>query len=231
MKRLFPLLLLICAIGADAAALPIGSDANWSTDLFLRNTAGVPVSQKIGHLTYSNPGFDPIVIEPVITLAPGETRRIVKASRNFDRGMWILDVDPRVDASAYLSFNDVTKFEVLAVQRPLVATGDSANFYRVATSFDPPTGTYPVVMNTGKTPVQIEFQTYGPKGEVLGDQSVTASPGITLSGILALAPDGASVRACLGACGIGAGAAGAPVYVFAVVGPPSGSTQMVRYPQ
>src|SRR4051812_35559174 len=109
------LLLALFALQTFAAVVPIGANGDWSTDLWLRNKSADVVTQKLGHLTFTRPGFDPVVIETTITLKPGEQRRFTKVEQSYDSGLWVLQVDARLEASVFLSFRgNVARFDLNA---------------------------------------------------------------------------------------------------------------------
>jgi len=213
--------------------VPIGADANWTTDGIFRNVSDHPITQKVGYLTFTHPypGFDPIIVEPTITLAPGETRRIVDMQQRFDRGRnYILPIQDGLEASVFLKFiPGTTRFEVSNVNAHLTQVGPGLDFARIATSYDPPMGTFILVMNTSSGGMLMANRLFGPTREVIGEEYTTVPAGISLYGIQHEMKDGGSVRVCINACGVGAPGTVSPVYVFAIMGPPDGGTQAVRY--
>lgn len=228
MRKLLLLLTLALALATNAAVLPIGANGDWTTDLWLRNPSSSTITQKIGHLTFTKPGFDPIVLESSVTLKPNETRRIKRVDQLYDQGLWILSVDPKLESSAFLTYRGIiARFEVEGVNSAIFLPGDHEDFYRVA--IDAGTGTFPVLMNQG-TQAQVELKLIGPDGSsVLSDSFVQAPPGVSLWSIPAQAPDGATLRICHTACGVGVPAPGSTIFAFVVTGPPDGGTQAVRY--
>lgn len=223
--------------------VPVGADGGWTTDGWFLNTSSESVTQKIGHLTFTKSGFDPIVIEPTITLLPGEQRRLVNMNENYDRANWIVPVDPRLAASVFLTFGydpttkrSVANFEVQAIDRYLAQTGDALLYQKIATDASTGFGAYPTILNTDTQAVQLEVQVFGPKKDssgsypVVGHQFVNASRGISQFPVQASIPDGGSVKICRGTCAIGAGG-GAPIFAFIPIGASNGTTQSIRYGQ
>lgn len=238
MKRLIVLLLLALPMLADTGGVvPIGADGNWTTDGIFRNTTTHQITQKVGHITFTAPGFDPIVIEPTITLDAGETRRLVGMQQRFDAGKnYILPVESGVEASVLLKFLAGTTqqraFEVGNVTANLTQIGSALDYVRVATSYTPPVGTWALVMNTNPSTIGLVLRVFGPLNGFNGtysDEAVTVPAGISLVGVQHELKDGGSLRVCVGGCGFGTPGSVSPVYVFLTVGPPDGSTQGIRY--
>lgn len=232
-KLVFAALMLTFALSSAAAVLPIGATGEWTTEISFRNLTSDVVTQRLGHLTFTKPGFDPVVLDSSITLKAGETRRLTKVEQLYDAGLWILKVDPRLEASAFLSYRgNVARFEVNAIGKQLAQAGDGATFYRVAVDPSSNLGTFPVLLNDSTSSAQVELVLYGPDGvSKIADLFVTAAPGVTLFSIPAVAKDGASLKVCHTACGVGIPTAAAALYPFVVVGPNDGGTQSPRYAQ
>jgi hypothetical protein len=223
-----------CPGTADAAVLPIpGAGGDWTADAWIRNTSSDTVVQKIGHLTYTRAGFDPVVIESTITLKPGETRRFANVEQFYDAGMWVLQLDARLEASAFMSFRgNVARFEVNALTKAITQPGDGVNFYRIAIDPASSIGTFPTIVNDSKVAAQVEMILYGPDGVTkIADVFATAAPGISQFILPGTAPNGGSVRICHTACGIGLPAPAAALYAFVPTGPENGGMQALRYPQ
>ena len=109
--------LLFSSIAFAQSAVPIGANVNWETDIWLRNLSDVSVTQNVGTLNQRLPDGSIRTIRTDITLAPRETRRLANANLNFDAGLWILPIDPRLEASVFLYFkNTPIAFELLAIQ-------------------------------------------------------------------------------------------------------------------
>lgn len=217
---------------ADAAVIPIGANQDWTTDLWIRNLSTDVVTQKLGHLTFTKPGFDPIILESTITLQPNETRRFVKVDQFYDSGLWILHLDSRLEASAFLSYRGTaTRFEMNALEKGVSRPGDGAMFYRIAID-SAGVGTFPVILSDYAEPIQLEIILYSPNGAtVLNDYFVKVGQGITMLGVPTLAPNGGSLRICHTACGIGLPASPSTFYPFVITGPSNGADVGVRYPQ
>jgi hypothetical protein len=227
------LLISMFAIQTFAAVVPIGANGDWSTDLFLRNKSAETVTQKLGHLTYTRPGFDPVVIESSVTLKAGETRRFQKVEQFYDSGLWVLQVDSRLEASAFLSYRgNVARFELNALEKSITTAGENATFYRLAIDPSSNINTFPMVLNVSTASVQVELILYGPDGATkIADVFATAAPGINLYTLPALAPSGATLKVCHTVCGVGVPSTPATIYPAAIVGPDNGGTQSPRYAQ
>lgn len=231
------------AAAQTGGVIPLaGADGAWKANVILRNVSTSTVTQKVGHLTYTRAGFDPIVIEPTVTLEPGETMRIPNAGANYDSGFWIQAIDNRLECSVSLSYGSEsggpgsTNFEVNAVSKPLMHVGDAWEYHSIVTDATPATasGAWAVVMNTapgGVTP--LVFRVFGSKkvsgGYEFKDEFYAAPAGITLYPIQTARPAGATVLTCLSSCSAGAPGTTAPVYVFILTGR-DGAVRTPRYP-
>lgn len=216
-----------------SSVLPIGANGDWTTDLSIRNKSNETVTQKLGHLTFTRAGFDPIVLESTITLKPGETRRFKNVEAMYDSGLYVLQVDPRLDASAFLSFRgNVARFDLEALGKSLSNAGENAMFYRVAIDPASNINTFPLILNPSSVPTQVEFILFGPDGSTkLADVFATAAPGVSEFTLPAIAKDGGSLKICHTVCGVGVPSNGGVIYPAVIVGPDNGGTQSPRYAQ
>lgn len=253
-KPMITALVAILALSAFPAAadtggvIPIGADGTTSSPQWVtpyaifHNVAGVAVTQKVGRITFTAPGFDDFVVEPTITLQPGETRRLKNMHERFDRGRnYILHIEAGVEATVLLTYRPScdfagehckAQFEVDNLTRALYQAGESFEFNRIATDYTPPVGTWMLVLNLNAVPETVIFRVFGPQpSDPFADERYVAPAGISVYGLQSVLPDGGHVRSCLVACGSGTPGSGAGVYPMALVGPPDGGTQGPRYPE
>lgn len=231
--------------GAVAAPAP---GSSWiAIYVIMRNTTTDTVTQTIGHLTFHHEGFNDVVIEPSVTFAANETKRIKDLSSNFDadwqqfcgpaHGLYILAIDARIEATELLQFaGSTTKFELNSSgpygPRALTAAGQGNDYVRIVTDAETKVGAFPTVFNMNCSAVQLQVIQRGPLG---GSDAVTvftiAPPGVSQFGVPRSLPNGGSLSICHTGCGVGTPGTTGPVYIFAVVGPNDGGTQGIRYAQ
>lgn len=229
------------ATDTNGGALPIPSSTgtNWTANEVLRNTSTSTVTQKVGHFLFTHPGFDPIVIEPTVTVEPGETYRIPNAGANYDPGFWIQTVDARLESSVALTYGagiGSTNFETDAVDRPFTTAGQKSEYHRIITDAAEASasGAWFVVMNTNSSSVSLDFRVFaskkGPDGTyAFVDEYFNAPAGVSLKFIGAARPSGATVMVCDLDCAVGLPGTSAPVYVLGLTGR-DGSVRAPRYP-
>jgi hypothetical protein len=227
---------------ASGGILLIGANAQWTTDADFNNAGTTTVVQKVGHLTFARTGYDPIVLEPTVTLAPGAWTIVKRIDKNFDPdwhqygpdsapGLYGLSVDTHLQASVYLVFaGGLAKFECPALTKfVLRSAGVSLNFSMIRTDTDPHVGSYPTILNTTSSAVQFEMRVCADVGDCVVEPH-TAAPGVSQFGIGRLCVTGCSVQFCLFSCSAGiAGALPSGVYPFISIG--DGGTQVARLPQ
>ena len=233
-SMIFFLTVFALTITAEGQVLPIGANENWITDLWLRNRSNVSITQNVGTLNQRFPDGSIRTIRTDVTLAPYETKRLEKVNLNFDNGLWILDIDPRLEASAYLIFRDgsVSKFELNKIEKSFIKTGDIFIYHRIATDFFSQIGTWAFILNTGFSNIELEFLVSGPiEGSEITRERFNAPPGISQYGIKREIYYGGSVATCLNGCGLGDANTYSPIYVFMITGPTNGGMQGIRYPE
>jgi hypothetical protein len=224
-----------------APYLVIGANAQWVSDGYFNNPSTVTVVQKVGHKTFTSPGFDPIVLEPTITLQPGTWTIVKRIDKNFDPdwhqygsqsapGLYGLQIDSHLQAAAYESFSDgLSKFELPLLTKALTqGAGASLTFNLIRTDFEPHVGSYPTILNTntGAVPYELSVCT---KTEDCVAEMHSAAPGVSQVGVGRVCAAGCSVKMCLFSCAAGLNATVSGVYPFISIG--DGGTQVVRLPQ
>jgi len=227
---------------ASGGMLMVGATSLWTTDGYFANTGTTTVIQKVGHRTFLSPGFDPIVLEPTVTLQPASWTIVKRIDKDFDpdwhqygpssaAGLYGLAVDSHVQASVFLSFSDgLAKFECPALTKFLVqSAGSSLTFNMIRTDLSPHVGSYPTVLNTTSSGVQFDLLVCVAVDDCVSELHV-ATPGISQFGIARLCETGCSVKMCLVSCTAGlAGSLPSGVYPFISIG--DGGTQVARLPQ
>lgn len=227
---------------ASGGVLIIGATSLWATDGYFTNAGTTTVTQKVGHRTFVSTGFDPIVLEPTITLQPASWTIVKRIDKNFDPdwhqygpdsapGLYGLSVDAHLQASVYLVFGGgLAKFECPALTKfVLQSAGVSLNFSMIRTDTDPHVGAYPTILNTTSSAVQFELRVCVAIGDCVVEPH-TAAPGVSQFGISRLCVTGCSVQFCLFSCSAGiAGTLPSGVYPFISIG--DGGTQVARLPQ
>jgi hypothetical protein len=221
--------------------LIIGANAQWTTDGYFLNQSTATIVQKVGHKTFTSPGFDPIVLEPTITLQPGTWTIVKRIDKNFDPdwhqygpqsapGLYGLAVDARLQAATFDSFSDgVQKFECPMLTKALTqGAGASLTFNLVRTDFEPHVGSYPTILNTNTSPVPYELKVCT-KADDCVFEAHSAAPGISQVGVGRLCANGCSVQMCLFSCTAGIAGSVSGVYPFISIG--DSGTQVVRQPQ
>lgn len=229
-------LLAILALTVNAegqSVVPIGANSNWSTDLWLRNLSSVPITQNIGSLNVRLSDGSIRTIRTDITLAARETRYVPAVSLNFDNGLWILAIDPRLESSVALTFQGgQNRFELNGLSSPFIHFGDSRLFHRVSTDFFGQIGSWIMVLNTGSVPHDFELLISGPRdGEDITRESFSAPPGIYQYPVRREIPQGGTILACLGGCALSSPGEVSPVYLFTTTGPWNGGQFGLRYPE
>lgn len=217
---------------AQTGVVPVGANTNWTTDLMLYNPSNAAVKQSVGHLTFTHPPFDPIVQTATVTIAPGQTLRIPRFDKYYDGGLYILDVDPALRASAYLTFGGGSaKFECTKLTAGLSAATPTLNFRMIVTDFAPNAiGAYPTFLSKNDVTVKVVLRVFNGDASSYTDESVDVPPGISQVPIRTYLPSGGNVSMCLISCSVGVPITLAgPIYPFIVLG--DGGTQVVRYPE
>jgi hypothetical protein len=224
-----------------ASYLVIGANAQWACDGYFNNQSAVTVVQKVGHLTFTRPGNDPIVLEPTITMQPGTWTIVKRIDGNFDTtwhqygpssapGLYGLQIDPHLQAAAFESFSDgLAKFELPLLTKALTqGAGASLTFDLIRTDTDPHVGSYPTILNTnsGAVPYELDVCT---KTEDCVVEAHTAPPGVSQVPIGRVCAAGCSVRMCLYSCTAGVNLTVSGIYPFVSIG--DGGTQVVRQPR
>jgi hypothetical protein len=192
-----------------APYLVIGANAQWVSDGYFNNPSTVTVVQKVGHRTFTSPGFDPIVIEPTITLQPGTWTIVKRIDKNFDAdwhqygpqsapGLYGLQIDSHLQAAAFESFSDgLSKFELPLLTKALTqGAGASLTFDLIRTDTDPHVGSYPTILNTNSGAVPYELRVCT-KADDCVVESHTATPGVSQVPVGRVCATGCTVQMCL----------------------------------
>lgn len=240
----FAALFLLAALNLAAqegtgGILAVGAGFGWTTpDSYFRNTCGAPVQQKVGRLSFTRPGFPPIIVEPETTIAAGETQRFRDLHANFDEGqIYLLAIDPCVDASARLEYRTdpasvapVTSFDLHAVGAGMTRNGEFRTFRRVAVDEEGEGDTVsaPVFLNPNAEVVIGAVVAEGPQeGSETVVERLHIPPGVSQYLVQTPIPNGGTLRIYVTQPGELAKA----IHVFVPVGPASGTTLGVRYPE
>lgn len=233
---------LIATVSLHAATVtggvvPIGAAGGITTDLTLRNVGSVDVTQFLGSRSTPQPNGSVAVVTTTATLHPGETHMYRRVDLNFDTGLWVLQIDNRLESSVYVDYhNGVTKFECGAIVGQLTTSGTWLEFHRVVVDDSTATGTWVQTLNLGLNPVGVTAVVQGPARDPVSGfyletaEFFTAAPGITQYRIRTQIPVGGAVKMYDGQPGASAGST-PPLTWFLVTGPADGGTQAVRYPE
>lgn len=235
MKKLTTAITIAIAFALSLSAqtvVPIGNDGTWHTDLILRNTTAVAITQPIGLLTYTAANGSTTTVTSTITIDGGVTKTIIDAGSGFDPGNRILPLVNGLDASVWLRFGSAAActptFEVSALSDPLFTTGDHRTFHRVRIDTVRSYGAFPTILNLDTAPHLITAVVHTPSTDFA--ESFNAPPGISQFSLFTQLPDGGDVDVYLGSPGLGGGVSyGAPTYIFLPTGPTNGGTQIIRY--
>lgn len=158
------LFLLVVIVAASTAYpqsyVPIIANGTVSTDLWLYNPTTSAIAQKVGHLRFTHPGTDDIIVEPTVTLAAGEWRWIRHVEINFDRdyrqipgcydspgakcaldgvssdpGFYVWQIDSHLRSKVVVDYPGVTSFAVASVSRGISTATDSLVYRMVGVDF------------------------------------------------------------------------------------------------
>lgn len=220
---------------SDGSAMVIGAGFGWTTpEGFLHNPTEAPIVQKVGRITFIDPSgnFEPIIFEPTVTVEPHETRRIKNWHTLFDpdSGIHILAIEPDLEASARYAFGTGvcrTTFDLEAIARGLKENGDRWAFHRVSVDAEAQVGAFPVFMNPNPEALGVAIAVFGRDGESFELERIEIPSGVSQYEVQTQIPDGGSLLIVLSQLG----GVPLPVRVFVPVGPRSGATLGIRYPE
>lgn len=222
------------AIGGQTV-IPIGNDANWHTDLILRNPTNTAIKQQIGRKTFKDDAGNITVITTEKTILPGETVCIVEENANFDKGIGhvILAIEPGLIAKAWLRFRPEVpgnpSFEVSGLSDPMTLTGSFRVFHEVRIDDIRRYGAFPTILNLDSVPHDVTARLTPPGAQGATTERFSAPPGVSQFPISTDLPNAGDVELYLGSPGLGSGAIAKPVYFFLPTGPTDGGTQIIRY--